>query len=147
MNKTKITTKFKVTLMVSALCLLLLFHQCAPLIATFDPFALELAVTLKTETLQLMDKAIEHYGHHEKEITSLLFKIEQAYEYVSAKKKNELSVKQWEILKDPNRNLVAGFIKQWKQKGYLKPRFITEAKKIIAHAFDTIIELEKGKRR
>ncbi len=145
MNKTNIATKFIYTKLVLVLCLFLLFQDCASLIAKFDPFALDLAETLKTGTLLLMGKAVEPYEHHEKEVAALLLRIELASEYAGTKKKNEICLKQWEILKDPNRNMVAGFIKKWKQKGYLNPLFITEAKKVIAHAFDTIIQLEKGK--
>ncbi len=60
--------------------------------------------------------------------------------------KNELSTRQWEILKDPDRHLLGGFISRWKNEDKLGKTFIDNAKKgLIMQAFDQIIGLESGK--
>ena len=92
-----------------------------------------------------MDKATEPYANHEKEVEQLQTKIEKAYEYVNGQPENELSAKQWEILKNPERNLLGGFLKRWKEKSTLSNAFIKEAKGLVADAFDTISGLESGK--
>jgi hypothetical protein len=122
------------------------FYQCAPLIARFDPIAFQQATSLRVESLMLMDKAIESYSQNEQEINALMLKVEQAYEYAFNKPKNMLTANQWKVLKNPERNLLGGFMSRWKEKDRLGAVYIEEAKKIIVDAFDTIIDLEKRKR-
>lgn len=100
---------------------------------------------MKVEALALMDKATEPYENHKKEVEELQTKIEKAYEYVKGQPKNEFSARQWEILKDPERNLLGGFLKRWKKESTLSNVFIKEAKGLVADAFDTISGLESGK--
>ena len=114
-------------------------------ISPYSHFAYQQATSLKVEALTLMDKATEPYAKRKKEIKELETKIEKAYEYAKGRPKNELSTKQWEILKDPNRNLLGGFIRRWKEKSALSNGFIEEAKGLVADAFDTISGLESGK--
>lgn len=114
-------------------------------ISPYSQFAYEQATSLKVEALALMDKATEPYANHEKEVEQLQTKIEKAYEYVKGQPANELSTKQWEILKNPERHLLGGFLKRWKEKSTLSSVFIKEAKGVVADAFDTISGLESGK--
>ena len=73
-------------------------------------------------------------------------KLDQAYEYAKGRPKNELSTRQWEILKDPDRHLLGGFISRWKNEDKLGKTFIDNAKEgLIMQAFDQIIGLESGK--
>jgi hypothetical protein len=52
----------------------------------------------------------------------------------------------WELLGDPNGNLLGGFLKKWEteNKGQ-SPAFLEGMGKNIAEAFDKIIELERHK--
>jgi hypothetical protein len=125
--------------------LIFLFHGCTSFMAEYDPVALDKAVTLKTDTAKLLEKSFEPYKKHEKEILELLSKANQAYEYAAAKPKNIITTKQWKIMLDPDRNMLAGFFKYWRQKGTLSPFFISEASQIITEGFDTIIDLETRK--
>lgn len=122
----------------------LIFYACS-YIAPYSHFAYQQATSLKVEALALMDKATEQSASHEIEIKELETKIEKAYEYAKGRPKNELSTKQWKILKDPNKNLLGGFIKRWRDKSTLSTHFIKEAKGLVADAFDTISGLESGK--
>ena len=124
--------------------ILLTFYACS-YIAPFSHFAYQQATSLKVEALALMEKATEQSASHENEIKELETKIEKAYEYAKGRPKNELSAEQWQILKDPNKNLLGGFIKRWRKESTLSTHFIKEAKGLVADAFDTISALESGK--
>ena len=126
------------------LCLFLL-NGCAPLISPFDQVAYEQATSLKVEALALMDKATESYSEHEKDANRLSLEAEKAHEYAKGRPKNEISAKQWELLIDPEKNLLGGFLKHWKEKGKLSATFIREAKALVAEAFNLIIWVEGGK--
>jgi hypothetical protein len=79
------------------------------------------------------------------DVQSVTLTLEKAYEYDRGRAQNSITVKQWEILLDPNRNLFGGFIRRWREKGSLRPAYIAEKKPDIAEAFDQIIQLERGK--
>ncbi|WP_291319737.1 hypothetical protein [Desulfonatronospira sp.] len=125
----------------------LLSLGCAPSIALYSERAYDQAVTLKASSLRLMDRAVEPYNDHEQSIESLLFEMDKAYEYARGRPANELSTRQWEILRDPDRHLLGGFIRRWEEQETLSPFFISEAKEQVGHAFDTVIGLESGKIR
>ena len=114
-------------------------------IATFDQVAYDKATGAKAEALALMDKATGSYSSHITEIEAVSLTIDKAYEYDRGRPQNTVTVQQWEILRDPNKNLFGGFIHRWHEKGSLKTDYITEKKKDIAEAFDQITGLEIGK--
>jgi hypothetical protein len=124
----------------------LCFAACST-IATYDQTAYEKATDAKAEVLALMGTATESYSSQEKEIQSVSLTVDKAYEYDRGRALNSITVKQWEILRDPNRNLFGGFIQHWREKGSLRPAYISEKKIDIADAFDQIIQLERGKRK
>lgn len=134
----------KYTALLTFVLVTLVFNGC---MTKFDHIAFNQAASLRVESLMLMDKAVESYSQFENDIDALMGKVEQAYEYALSKPKNEISAKQWEILKNPKQNLLGGFMKRWKEKNRLGPVYIEESKKVIADAFDTIIDLEKEKRK
>ena len=115
------------------------------IIARYDQVAYEHAVDGKVDTLAQMNKAIGNYEEHRKEIETVMTELDKAYEYDRGRGLNKVTVTQWDILRDPERDLVGGFLKMWKAKGSLSPTFIAEKKKQIAEAFDQIIQLEAGK--
>jgi hypothetical protein len=122
-----------------------LFLASCSTIAPYDQTAYEKATAAKAEALALMDKATGSFSAHEQEIESVSLTIDKAYEYDRGRTLNSITVRQWEILRDPNRNLFGGFIRRWREKGSLRPAYIAEKKTDIAEAFDQIIELERGK--
>ncbi len=124
--------------------LMLLLSACATT-AFYDQAAYQQAVNLKVEALALMDKATEAYAAHQANIEEILLRIEKAYEYDRGRKMNQISVQMWENLKNPDKNLLGGFLKRWKEKNLLRRAFIDEAKKLVGEAFDQIIQLESGK--
>ena len=116
-------------------------------IAHYDQVAYEHATNAKVDTLALMDKATQSYSEHQKEVEALVNELDKAYEYDRGRQLNKITVAQWDILRDPNRNLVGGFLKMWMAKGMLGAVFVAEKKRQIGDAFDQIIQLESGKTR
>lgn len=114
-------------------------------ISQYDQAAYEHAVNAKVDTLTLMRKATASYDEHRKEIESLTMELDKAYEYDRGRPLNQVTITQWSILRDPDRNLLGGFLKMWKANSTLSSTFIAEKKAQIADAYDQIIELESGK--
>jgi hypothetical protein len=129
---------------IGSLVLVSLFLGCIS-VSNYSETAYEYAVSLKVESLRLMDKATEPYADHQAAVESLLVRLDKAYEYAEGKPKNEESAGQWKILIDPNRNLLGGFLKRWREQAQLTQIYITEAKGLVADAFDSISALESGK--
>ncbi|XPV70535.1 MAG: hypothetical protein ACNI25_08105 [Halarcobacter sp.] len=118
---------------------------CSLLIDKYDTVAYQNATSIKVDSLELMDKATQPYSKNKIIVDRLKVKVEKAYEYAKGRPKNELVTKQWEIMKDPSRNLLGGFLARWKEKGTLSKIFIIETKRNVSLGFDQIIGLESGK--
>lgn len=133
----------RIAALLFALCLI----GCAPKIAPFSETAYLQAVELKVISLGLMEQADRPFGEYREEVAALRFELRKAVEFAKGRPHNEYSTRQWEIMADPNRNMLAGFLKRWEETGRMSPVFIEEAKLNIAAGFDTIIGLESGKIR
>lgn len=121
---------------------------CTSLIAPYNETAYENATSLKAEALALMSKATECYSNHEERVEALLVSVEQAYEFVKGIAENGESTRQWEIIKDPEGNMLGGFMKRWKKAGQLGETFVENAKDdLVGPAFDKVIRLEALKIR
>jgi hypothetical protein len=118
---------------------------CAPSIALYSPAAYERAVDLKVETLDLMDRAAQPFSEHQSEVQTLRLDIEKAREYARGLPKNEITAQQWDILMDPQEQLLGAFLDRWQSGTPLGATFIAEKKLQIGRAFDTIIGLESHK--
>ncbi len=135
---------FKVLCLSPLLLNFLIFQSCTP-IPSYSENAYTQAVRLKLESLDLMNKATEGYSGHANEVDSLKRELRFAYEYSKGRPGNEKTTKQWEIMINPDRNLIGGFLRIWKEDLILSPVFVSEAQGVIGEAFDTIIGLESGK--
>jgi hypothetical protein len=124
---------------------LLLISSCKPLIALYDQYAYTEATSIKVDALNVMDKATEPYSKFNNSVDELNSKLDKAYEYEKHRPANELTTKMWEIIKNPSKNLLGGFLKRWEQKGNLNSEFIKEEKVQVSDAFDMVIELESKK--
>lgn len=118
---------------------------CASSIAFFDQHAYLQSTALKVDALSLMDSARENYAQHAKAVSELKISLEKAYEYELHRPKNEISAQLWAILKDPNKNLLGGFLVRWAASDSLSSVFIQEARGQVAEAFDIIADLESKK--
>jgi hypothetical protein len=141
MTTNKIASRSWLVLVISILA------ACSNLIAVYSQTAYEQATSIKAESLVLMNKAMEPYSQHAQEVAALKLNVDKAYEYAKGRPRNEISTEQWAKMKDPNTNLLGGFLKRWEEQGRLSPVFVKEAETQIAKAFDQIIELESGKNK
>ncbi len=85
------------------------------------------------------------YSSRISEVKGLQEKLDKAYEYDFGRPKNEITVKQWEKLLNPDGDLLGGFLREWKDDGKLLPGYIRSKQTQIERGFDTIIGLESGK--
>jgi hypothetical protein len=129
----------------------ILFLVSCALMTGYDPTSYKTATDLKAESLILMDKATAAPDDAQlAKIDELWVNLSKAYEYEAGKDgPNIETVKQWKLLKDPEKDLLGGFLKLWgKKKGGangLSEGFITEKKEQVGKAFDEIIKLESAK--
>lgn len=130
----------------ASLLLPLVLAACA-LVSHYDATSYKNATDLKAEALVLMDKAKDPPATHAAAIDSLTLKLRQAYEYERGKgNPNRFTVKQWELLLDPNAALLGGFIHKWRQANAAQGDALIEGvKKNVAQGFDEIIKLERAK--
>lgn len=138
----KIKTKTQSALL--ALSLIILFWSCST-ISVFSPEAYKQAVDLKVESLELISFATTPYSDYKEDVEDLKTELNKAYEFSKGRPKNEISTKQWEILINPDGNLLGGFLKRWKEEENLSQMFVTEMQILVGDAVDTIIGLESGK--
>lgn len=129
------------------LALVVFLLGCPPLIGPYSPTAYENATSLKAEVVAILDRADTPFAENEASIDAVRLKIEQAYEYVRGVPNNQLSAKQWAILKDPDGDLLGKFFKRWEERGSLSAVLKEEYKKLAAEAFDEIICLEANKKK
>lgn len=122
------------------------FESCTP-VTHISETAYTQSVRLKIESLELMKKAVNNYSEYAAKVDSLIFDLNFAYEYAKGRPNNEITTRQWEIMIDPDRNLIGGFLRIWKEDLKLSPEFISEAQSVIGEAYDNIIGLESGKIR
>jgi hypothetical protein len=116
-------------------------------ISGYDQTAYEHVTDIKVDTLVVMGKATDSYASHQREIGELQIALDKAYEYDRNRPLNEITVKMWDKLLDPQGALLGGFLLEWKEDGRLLPKYVRHKKEQIGEAFDTIIQLESGKLR
>jgi len=115
-------------------------------VAEFDQSAYDQAVSLKTKSITLMNKANESFLLHKVESDSLKARVEAACIYSAGRLNNSETTAQWEIMKDPGRSQLFGFLDRWEKNDHLNPVFIAEVDLLVADAFDTILSLELDKK-
>jgi hypothetical protein len=71
--------------------------------------------------------------------------LDKAYEAAKGIPNNQVATQLWAILKDPNNNLLGGFLARWQKKSVLNQPPIDEMKVQVGDAFDKIIAVESGK--
>jgi hypothetical protein len=134
------------TLLVAVLTLFLV--SCKSLkTAVFDQYSYQQAISLKVESLNLMDEAVEVYTEHASDIETLQLDLQKMVEYEKNKPDNEISYAMWKIIANDERNLLAGFLKRWEEKSQLSQVFIKEAKLQVSESLDLIIKYEANKNK
>nr|WP_321224414.1 hypothetical protein [uncultured Psychroserpens sp.] len=115
--------------------------------AIFDQYSYQQAISLKVESLNLMDEATQSYNTYEVEVEELMLELQKMVEYEKNKPNNEVSYAMWNLIANKDKNLLAGFFKRWQADDQLSSSFTQEAKLQIAEALDLIIKYEAKKNR
>jgi hypothetical protein len=108
-----------------------------------DPELLRQARDLKAESISLMKQAVEPFDKHKSEIDVLMEKLNASKERADSRG-GKISMKQWEILLDPQADSFGGFLKLWQEQSTLSQSYIDGKIKYIGDNFDQIIKLESG---
>lgn len=127
------------------LCFLFFSLQHCYTIAPFSQVAYQQAIDLKVDSLKLIAHAQDAYFEHESQVNILQTQLDKAVEYAKGRPRNEISTRQWQIMVDPKRYLLGGFLSRWKQEKTVSETFIKESSSQISQGFDAIIGLESGK--
>ncbi|MGP8216784.1 MAG: hypothetical protein ACLQQ4_14560 [Bacteroidia bacterium] len=116
-----------------------------PTISSYDQYAYTQTTSLKVDALNLMDSAISDYQSHIKLIMIVNTNVQKLCEYEKNLPKNDITLKQWQILTDTTGHLFGGFMLRWKNEKKLSKGFINDEKNLVSNAFDQIAELESKK--
>ncbi len=141
MNKPKLSNRIVKT----TLAILLMSYVSCVSISHFDQYAYAQTTSIKVDALELMDLAINDYSSCEANDREFQTKMKKVYEYEKNRPKNDITVKLWDKLMDPNGHLLVGFLNRWKTEKKLSATFIAEEKKLVSKAFDQISGLESKK--
>ncbi|SFN63555.1 hypothetical protein SAMN04487989_102155 [Bizionia echini] len=115
--------------------------------AVFDQYAYQQAISLKIESTNLMENAINPFASFQSEIDELELELQKMVEYEKNKPNNEITYAMWTLVMDSERNLLAGFLKRWETEGQLSQTFTNEAIIQISEALDLIIKYEAQKNK
>lgn len=116
-----------------------------PTVAGYDQYAYTQTTSLKVDALNLMDSAVDDYQSQIKNIALVKTNIQKLYEYEKNLPKNDITLKQWNILTDTTGHLWGGFLIRWRNEKKLHKAYIDDKKQLIGEAFDQIAELESKK--
>ena len=141
MGTQKLTLKLKTIAFIIGLVALV---GCAS-ISAFDQQAYVYTTSVKVDALNVMDLATNDFANQAKEVKVLQTQLQKIYEYEKNRPKNEITLKQWDILLNPEGHLLGGFLKRWETQKTLSKTFVNEAKKLVDKAFDQIAGLESKK--
>ncbi|MCA8880015.1 MAG: hypothetical protein KDA73_08670 [Rhodobacteraceae bacterium] len=120
---------------------------CSPLIAPYSLTAYQNATSLKARSLNMIDRSAEPYSESKEALDALLLDIDEAYEFAAGLNHNDISARQWALVRGPGGNYWGAFIPVWRAEGTTGQSFRAETKKEFAAAFDYIICLEANKRQ
>ena len=130
---------------------LFLFNGCKLPDPYFDQEIYNSTINLKNQTIELMKKGEEAYSIHNEEINKILNDANSIYKRQKLRKKNQISILQWEKLLVGTNNgkfegILTGYFNEWKKTGKIHETAYIEAKITnVTIAFDEILNLEKQK--
>lgn len=133
----------------AAVFALALFITACTNYAEYSLQAYTYATEAKAKTLKLVSKANGSYSANRAAAEALLLDMDVAYEFANGIENNEEAAQIWDKLRDPDGNLVGGFLSAWRTEfpGGVSAdsEFIKEFKKNITFSFDRLICLEANK--
>ena len=144
-NKIALLNKVPARLIGAAFVVMTLTFASCSTISSFDQYAYAQTTSVKVDALNVMDLATQNYDTNKVAVQELKTKLQKVYEYEKNRPKNEITVKLWDKLLDPEGHLLGGFLVRWETEKKLGKVFISEEKKLVASAFDQISGLESKK--
>lgn len=144
--------RVKMVYAVSLWALFSLVQGCGGMMAmggpseSYDKFSYEIALSLKKEAPDLMNKATTPYDQNWQAVQGLEHRMNQAYRHVKTLKGREEAVALWTNLVDPKKPLLGGFLEKWKRDQSLGKAYVEEVKVNVLRTLNTIIELEGMKK-
>ena len=141
MNKLTLSTRISKPILVFFLVALI---GCVS-ISRFDQYSYAQTTAIKVDALELMDLAVNDYSSYETADHDFQTKLKKIYEYEKNKPKNDITIRLWDKLIDPNGHLLGGFLNRWKTEKKLNGAFVAEEKKLVDKAYDQITGLESKK--
>lgn len=114
--------------------------------ATFDQHSLDNTIRLKEKSLELINTSTETYDKHLAEAETLKKELQETANYEKNRKNNNETARQWQIMADPERNMMGKFLTLWQKQGKCSSVFISEFYKNVEQGYNAIIDLEKGKK-
>ncbi|MFT4024932.1 MAG: hypothetical protein QM664_14235 [Flavihumibacter sp.] len=113
--------------------------------APYDQYVYAQTTGLKVDALKLMAKAGREYSTQKEAVEKFTDAWDKIYEYELHRRNNGIRINMWNLLRDPQRHLLGGFLARWQKESTLSETFISEAKIQVGKAFDQLSELESGK--
>lgn len=137
--------KFSKRIINTAMIVLMLSYVSCVSISSFDQYAYAQTTSVKVDGINLMDLAKDDFSTHQASVRDYQTKLQKVYEYEKNRPKNDITIKLWDKLIDPNGHLLGGFLSRWEKEKKLNETFINEEKKLVDKAFDQISGLESKK--
>lgn len=141
------TAPLRILMLAPRLVALLLLVACAPLIGAYSEQAYFNATSLKAQSLALVAKSGDSFADHADAVDAVLIDVDAAYEYSAGLPNNAISAAQWRLLRNPEGNLLGGFVRRWREDGSLPAAYRRAKHRQLGLAFDRIICLEINKAR
>ena len=126
------------------------FQSCNPAkgMVDQDQYSIDQNEILKLDAISLMKRGTKSFSAMKTEIMDFKAKVDDQIQYEKDRgPKNDQTVKMWELMMDPTKNLLGGFLSRWETEGKLTGIFVKETAKVVSSNFDKIMKLEKKKRR
>lgn len=114
--------------------------------AKFDPEGLEFANRIKVKALQVMRQAEASFFYLKDDVHLLMTEVEKAYEYARTQKNNDAIRDSWNLMRDPAKERLGGFMVLWEREDKLDGATIEIYIQWVEADLNTIIELENAKK-
>lgn len=124
------------------------FQSCNPAkgMVPFDAFSLSRTIDIKAQAIDLMKRGGKSFSSVSEDVSDFKATANSLIDFERDRgEKNLKTVQMWELMMDPNQNLLGGFLNRWENEGKLNGPFIREAAGVVSKNFDKIIKLEKKK--
>jgi len=119
---------------------MILLTACSPV---YSPYIFDRTAELKTQSINLLDKASEPYDKQSAKIRLLQDELESIRLQEEMRKHNKLKVKEWHAMLDSTGYLLNGTFAKWQRDTVLTETFLKLQRKLVGEAFDLMQETEK----